>query len=304
MNHRKLKFTNHHSPITIHGFTLIELLIVIAVLGILTVGVLIALNVTGTIGKTNLAKVKTFAASVENDLSINQVGKWSFEDFANPGKDTSGYGNNATNNEATWQTAEECGLGFGGCLQFDGENSYLEAASQFGDQDFKTTPFTIALWVNPSAMSSLYPLIYIGNTDTNKFTLQLLIRNNPDSPIFVNWHRGASPVGRVDIRSTALLLPQNAWSHIVITHNGTEPSITSSKIYFNGNNVKVALDYGSWGFTKVNIVRIGAGGSLNEFFPGRIDEVAIYKEALTSYQIQQLYAQGLPRHQLAKQVGK
>ena len=64
------------------GFTLIELLIVIAVIGILSVGLLIAINVTGNLDKTNLAKAKTFAASVENDLSINQVGKWSFEELS------------------------------------------------------------------------------------------------------------------------------------------------------------------------------------------------------------------------------
>lgn len=79
------------------GFTLIELLIVIAILGILSVAIVTALNVVGNLNKATLAKAKTFSASVENALSINQVGKWSFEEGSGiTAKDTSGYENNGT----------------------------------------------------------------------------------------------------------------------------------------------------------------------------------------------------------------
>jgi prepilin-type N-terminal cleavage/methylation domain-containing protein len=57
------------------GFTLIELLIVIVVVAVLGTVVVIAINPLEIINSANLAKAKTFAASVENNLAINRVGK-------------------------------------------------------------------------------------------------------------------------------------------------------------------------------------------------------------------------------------
>lgn len=65
------------------GFTLIELLIVVGILGIVAVGIVTTLNVVGIISKAELSNAKTLAASLENDLAINQVGKWSFEEGTN-----------------------------------------------------------------------------------------------------------------------------------------------------------------------------------------------------------------------------
>jgi len=45
------------------GFTLIELLVVVAVLGILAGGILIALNIGGTIDKASLTKSLSFMAT-------------------------------------------------------------------------------------------------------------------------------------------------------------------------------------------------------------------------------------------------
>jgi len=102
-----LNLFQHLRPLSLHphplreregvrGFTLIELLVVIAILGILAVAVVTALNIVGNLNKGTLARAKTFSASVENALSINQVGKWSFEETTSPSKDTSGYNNNGT----------------------------------------------------------------------------------------------------------------------------------------------------------------------------------------------------------------
>jgi hypothetical protein len=50
-----------------------------------------------------------------------------------------------------------------------------------------------------------------------------------------------------------------------------------------------------------DILRIGKRRSGIEEVNAIIDEVAIYKQAIGVYQIQQLYSQGLPKHQLARQ---
>jgi hypothetical protein len=46
-------------------------------------------------------------------------------------------------------------------------------------------------------------------------------------------------------------------------------------------------------------LRIGTLGTIGWWFEGLIDEVAIYSQALKFSQIQQLYAKGLIKHQLA-----
>ena len=102
------------------GFTLIELLVVVAVLGILAGGILIALNITGTIGKASLTKAKKFAASLERGLTISQVGKWSFEGNAD---DTSGYGHNGVLQGGVLPTSACNDLGIGQCLPLDGSAS-------------------------------------------------------------------------------------------------------------------------------------------------------------------------------------
>src|SRR3989337_3009200 len=72
------------------GFTLIELLIVIAVVGVLGTGVLVAIDPAGKINSANIAKAETFSASVQNNLAFDLVGEWTFDGNAN---DTSGYEN-------------------------------------------------------------------------------------------------------------------------------------------------------------------------------------------------------------------
>jgi len=291
------------------GFTLIELLVVVAVLGILAGGILIALNIGGTIDKASLVKAKKFAASLENGLAVNQMGKWSFSESINPTPDTSGYGNNATLNcfgvgcvLPTWQDASACTLGLGGCLKFSG-TQYIEANSAFGDVDFKTQPFTIGLWVNPSSLAFGidYSLIHLGTPSSNsKFAVQLLISGERATPrpVFVAWFRAdGDSSGRKGIYSTEQAsLPINKWSYLAVTftYNGTDPGITNSKIYVNGKSVPISTIEGTWAGETTNVVRIGRAMGGNPYhFVGLIDEVAIYNQPLTLSQIQHLHAQGV-----------
>jgi len=136
------------------GFTLIELLIVIAVLGILATGILTVINTTSQVKKATLVKAKKLSASIENSLSLSQVGKWSFESVVSgQTPDTSGYGNNGTVactgvgcTLPTWQTKDQCGLGLGGCLSFDGSDDYVNVTGVTSTTLTGTQPFTVSLW--------------------------------------------------------------------------------------------------------------------------------------------------------------
>jgi len=73
------------------SFTLIELLVVIVIIGILA-GV-IMISTSSSIDKANVAKAKTFSESIKNNLMLNLVSEWNFDDSSNPYKDF--WGNNS-----------------------------------------------------------------------------------------------------------------------------------------------------------------------------------------------------------------
>ena len=262
---------------TTKGFTLIELLVVIAVLGILAGGILIALNIGGTLDKATLVKAKKFAASLENGLAVNQVGKWSFEEVTGGiTSDTSGYANNGTVNGAT---PLACGLGFGGCLDFDGTDEV-----QISDNAiFDVGKVTLALWVYPR------------NTGV---TQVLIIRDDNDSAGgCANYSMRFLTTGKIsytdclDRAQSSTVLQNNRWYHAVVTFDGT-----NSRVYING-----ILESTDGGLVIPNVTsHISIGGWLGiQEFDGLIDEVQIYNQALTLSQIHQLYASGLVRKELS-----
>ena len=60
------------------SFTLIELLVVIVIIGILA-GVIIV-STSSSINKANLAKAQSFSNTVQNELLLNLVSEWTFDE--------------------------------------------------------------------------------------------------------------------------------------------------------------------------------------------------------------------------------
>ena len=61
------------------SFTLIELLVVIVIIGILA-GVIIV-STSSSISKANIAKVKVFENSIQNELGANMVSRWKLDEI-------------------------------------------------------------------------------------------------------------------------------------------------------------------------------------------------------------------------------
>lgn len=260
------------------GFTLVELLIVIAVVGVLSAGVITSINIVSKINSANIAKAKTFAASVENNLSINQVGKWSFEDGSGiTAKDISGYSNNGTlSGGATWQTPSQCGLGLGGCLSFDGVSSRITV----GDNDIfdLVSSFTIMAWIKPNNLDT-------GTIVRKPSAYSFYFTTTQGGLDIYNWSS--------DVRITCLKskFTIGQWAHVAVSYNGTKATI-----YKDGTSC-VSGTTANFGTTGTDVF---IGGDTGLFFNGLIDEVSIYNQALSLAQIQELYAQGLGKHQLTR----
>ncbi|MBM4053650.1 MAG: hypothetical protein FJ264_03030 [Planctomycetes bacterium] len=176
--------------------------------------------------------------------------------------DSSGNGNDGTiNGGAIWTSGAN---GMGGGLQFDGVNDYVD----IGDIDLADA-FTIAAWIK---INNLGKLAIVGKTyQTYQFfvssTGNLMFQRNSTTPI--NYAAGLIP---------------STWYHVAVTFDTTN----GMSLYLNGSLVSTN---GDTTVTNVNdtVTKIGATNfTPKNFFSGVIDEVRIYRSALTGQEIQDM----------------
>ena len=276
------------------GFTLIELLVTVALLGILAGGILMVLDIGGILTKAKLTQTKKFSASIENSLAISQVGKWSFEETSDPSKDTSGYGNNGTwVGGVTNYTPEQCGLGFGRCMSFSGtQENRIEVDNNPSLNP--TSTITVSVWFNPTVVTVSGAPAIVKKADASAgYTIEL-------DGVSFKVHFAVcvgSPSCSWQATPLSAKLSVNTWYNAVGTYDGSK-----IRLFLNGVEVSSTTATGAIG-TITGDLWFGNDPSsplaeLREF-TGLVDEVSIYKEALTAYQIQNLYAQGLSKRLLS-----
>lgn len=265
------------------GFTLVELLIVIAILGILAAGIVVVINPMEKINSANMAKAETFAAGIRNSLAMNLVGEWTFDDGT--AKDTSGYGNDGDVNGAT--SATDRNGQANKAFSFDGVDDYVKITQN--TSNFASS-FTIEAWVYSNQTScpageSYACAIWSDEYDTGAGTNEMGVANDGLWCYFNIGGNWKSVVGGT--------IPFGQWSHVACVYSGTNLSV-----WVNGVNVNSTSANGS--LASSAYYKIGrTDGGYNKTWNGKIDDVRIYSKGLLSYQIQQLYAQGLVKHLLA-----
>ena len=175
---------------------------------------------------------------------------------------------NALNGTVSGATRLTAGR-FGRALTFDGVNDFVGASA---------TPFnltgdvTLEAWVRPTA------------TGTNWRTAVFKERTGGMSyALYANTNTGR-PAGQVyttseiDARGPAGLA-LNVWSHIAMTYDRT-----AVKLYVNG--VQVASKASTLALAgSTGPLKIGGNAIWGEWFKGDLDEVRVYKRALTAAEI-------------------
>jgi prepilin-type N-terminal cleavage/methylation domain-containing protein len=281
------------------GFTLIELLVVIAIIGLLASIVIV--NVNSAREKAKTAKAVAFSRQTYRTLGSDAVAAW---DFNNNMTDITGAGNNGTfiNGSALYTAGLIfSGGNFGNALNFDGIDDSMQITVSAGNPlNFHSGDFTMGGWFNVTQASAKgcsvmgsFPHagnpgnLVFGFSDDQTNLIWLGHRNNSDQ-VYVKTYDYA---GNFD-----------KWTHILWVKAGS-----TLYLYLNGAkvsdwNIDITFDVDFYN----DVFYVGAGNWCPASYygtamPTKADEVYVYNKAITSVQIQQHYAESLPRHQLTKQ---
>jgi len=197
-------------------------------------------------------------------------------------RDTSGHGYHLTNSGVSLTTnrvgkPNEAGM-------FDG-SSYLNA-SNIDDTAFSNNEITISSWIQFAAnQTSDARIVAIGKSNTFwQYCIQGFIANSAQ-PI---WY-GTDGVSSYNFyQQPNLSISSNAWHHIVSTANAANDSMY---MYIDGqlfSKVSISINDLKINNSTENIM-LGASAGAGNYFKGNMDEVRIYKRALSEQDIMALY---------------
>ncbi|MGI6341044.1 MAG: LamG-like jellyroll fold domain-containing protein [Minisyncoccales bacterium] len=258
------------------SFTLIELLVVIVIIGILA-GV-IMISTSSSIDKASIAKSKVFADEIRNNLMIDIVSEWNFDNALNPYQDSVGINHGTCTNCPLYKTKDSKECIKSGCLNFKSEN-YVDLKN---DSSLKIKDeITISLWLKGSGTA----LVKGGEPETYSVGIRNL------KPFFYRECQD----GENKYLNGNTIIDINKWNHFLFVDDGN-----LLKIYINTQLDPVTLSSIGWSAGLDNSsLYIGKGdvsgseSSLAGFLNGLIDEIQVYNSILSSVLNKKNYIAGL-----------
>ncbi len=164
----------------------------------------------------------------------------------------------------------------GGALLFDGVSG-LVTVPDANSLDL-TTAMTLEAWVNPSAANELWQTIVMKeNAATNGPGYSLYGNSGPDGG--PGTYVRPNTVSSDQAATSTTRLSAGAWRHVAATYGGG-----ALRIYVDGALVASRTLSGALP-NSASALFIGGNQSWGEFFAGAIDDVKIYRRALTAGEI-------------------
>ena len=195
-------------------------------------------------------------------------------------------------------------------LDFDGTNDYVD----FGDATVFTPNgslagrgFSIGLWLKTTDATTVgFPpnnIFLLGKSNTlggnTEYTMQ--IQSTGKISLTLVGNGGGAPFDPSARLTTSTALNDGNWKHIIFTWDLGSPVTTSNfKVYVNGSQDTSATIFTSGTLTSVKnglapltLATTGVG-PFSSYLEGKLDEVFIVDDALSSSQVTDIYNGGTP----------
>jgi len=196
--------------------------------------------------------------------------------------DQSGNSNTGTVTGASWTNAAKVGGG----MVFDGSGDYVTVANE-SNFDFGSSDFTICFWMNPDESSPATTRTVMSKYYTSgqrSWIVQYRTSGELRTDVCQN---GSS--GDVGVETTENDMEAGTWYHVVFVKSGTAGTFYVDGVPLSDNEATLyASVYNNSQPVRVGTYKSGAG-SLCSFFKGALDEILVYKRALSSSEITELY---------------
>jgi len=222
---------------------------------------------------------------LQSDLLDDLKGLWHFDEGSGSiVADSSGNNNAGTIHGANWVKQ-----GNGYCLDFDGIDDYIgiPESNSLDISDF----ITLEAWIKPDAIQPTeFPTVISKHIGVNPGAqYQMGLGNEGAGYIGTGYKiRFASEPLIIDLSTESVVMDE--WNHIAVTYDGS-----TLTYYLNGRvNRQIPL---SGPLTHYNAnIAIGAAPHLMWYFAGLIDDVRVYRRALTSDEIKSHYRDSIPNN--------
>ena len=248
-----------------------ELLIVIAIIAILAAVVLISLN-SGT-QQAREARGLQFSKNIKSANATDLIGEWTFDDQDNCNRDNSGNNPDAS---LTGTTCADSCISDGrvrGAFYFDGVDDRFIIV---GSSSLEPSSITIETWARLSDIGNRHILV----TKWYGYSLEI----NPSGYPYFRL-RGVSPGDSYSTKS----ISWDDWHHIAVSFdNDNKQTRVYVDTFETTRNVAGSISY-----TPNASLVIPYSPT---YIKGNLDEVRIYKRALSAKEIKKLYAEGAKRY--------
>jgi prepilin-type N-terminal cleavage/methylation domain-containing protein len=277
------------------SFTLIEILVVIVVIGIISSFIIVGLSSVSE--KANIAKSKSFSNSLRNSLLMNLVSEWKFDGTTsidgiatiNDANDSWG-NNNATvvNGDPKVKGGLDCISNK--CIDFDVD--YIIFNQNLFPREGN---WTVEGWFYHKDYT--YPRSFFPIGDANSYSVGnkgwQIGHGYSSSGVNVIINDGTNRISSVlnfdnGYRPMELL---NKWAHLVVIFD----RLSTKKIYgyVNSKKQSSSIDISSITGDILGNSDIRIGNIVGWLMYGRVDELRIYNDIISSDKIKQNYYSGL-----------
>ncbi|MDD3292850.1 MAG: LamG domain-containing protein [Candidatus Pacebacteria bacterium] len=271
------------------SFTLIEILVVIVVIGILSSFIIIGLSSVSD--KANIAKGQVFLNSLDNSLLMARVSSWKLDEGTGNttvdswGNNTGILGTSTVGDAAEPTWTDDCISN--NCLFFDGEDDYVGILH---NSDLKpVTAITFGGWAYSTNWESITDERLLSCTESGGYNISF----NGDSANRIVAIRRNGAYGFITYSLTSL---SNGWHYFLGTYDGRYAKGYIDSIQVGNINDAGAIYDIQYNVNNSLIVGAESGSGINAvggYFQGKIDDIRIYNQVISSFKIKNNYFIGL-----------